>query len=113
MISFMGKKTWQPGKNLEKFLASHFGIPPREQESLVERISDAVSDTAFLVRQAIKEHPGFREIGKHLLNAWAEGVSGLRDKRTYAMGEWVPGKAFKGFSDPPKLKMRRRIIGKT
>lgn len=112
-ISFMGKKTWEPGKNLEKFLASHFGIPPREQESLVERISDAVSDTSPLVRQSMEEHPGFQEIGKHLLNAWAEGVGGLRNKRTYAMGEWVPGKAFEGFSDPPKLKARKRIIGKT
>jgi len=68
-ISFMGKKTWQPGKNLEKFLAGTFGIPPREQATLVEKIGDAVSETAPLVRQAMESHPGFREIGKHLLNA--------------------------------------------
>jgi len=112
-ISFMGKKTWQPGKNLQKFLAGIFGIPPREQAALVESIGDAISDTAPLVRQAMEAHPGFREIGKHLLKAWHEGVSDLRGQRTYALGDWKPGEAFFGFSDPPKLKAPRRIIGKS
>lgn len=112
-ISFMGKKTWQPGKNLEKFLAGNFGIPPREQALLVEKIGDAISDTAPLVRQTMKEHPGFRETGKHMLKAWSEGVGGLRNKRTYALGDWKPGAAFSGFSDPPKLKAPRRVFGKS
>ena len=111
-ISFMGKKTWHPGKNLERFIAAQFGIAPREQAVIVERISDAVSDTAPLVRDAMKEHPGFRDLGKHILNTWAEGVSGLRDKRAYAMGGWTQGDAFKGFSDPPKLKAPKRVIGR-
>ena len=111
-ISFMGKKTWHPGKNLERFIAAQFGIAPREQAAIVERISDAVSDTAPLVREAMKEHPGFRDLGKRMLNTWAEGVSGLRDKRAYAMGDWTPGDAFTGFSDPPKLKAPKRVIGR-
>ncbi len=112
-IAFMGKKTWRPGKNLEKFLAGNFGIPPREQAALVEKIGDAISDTAPAVRQAMEKHPGFREIGKHLLNAWREGVDELRNNRTYALGAWKSGEAFQGFSDPPKLKATRRIIGKS
>lgn len=112
-IAFMGKKTWQPGRNLEKFLAGNFGIAPREQAVLVEKISDAISETAPSVREAMKEHPGFREIGKHLLKAWAEGVRELRNKRTYALGDWKAGAAFQGFSDPAKLKAPRRIFGKS
>ncbi len=112
-ISYMGKKTWQPGKSLGKFLASQFGIAPREQATLVEQISDAVSDTAPLVRVAMAEHPGFREMGKHLLRAWSEGVGSLRDQHAYALGVWTPGDAFQGFSDPPPLKARRRIIGRS
>jgi serine/threonine-protein kinase HipA len=77
-ISFMGKKTWNPGKTLERFLTARFGIPPREQAAIIERISDAISDTAPLVRTAMDEHPKFRDLGKHLLKAWAEGVSDLR-----------------------------------
>jgi len=112
-VSLMGKKTWHPGKNMERFLASQFGIPPREQSALVERISDAVSDIAPMVRDAMKEHAGFRDLGKHMLNAWAEGVRGLRDKRVYGLGDWKSGQAFEGFSDPPKLKAKKRIVGKS
>ena len=43
-ISFGGKKTWTPGKNLSKFIAATFGIPLREQSEMIERISDAVAD---------------------------------------------------------------------
>ncbi len=92
-ISFMGKKTWLPGKNLEKFLSSNFGIPPREQSALVEQISDAISHTTPLVREAMDQNPDFREIGKRLLKAWFEGVSSLRNKHTYALGDWNPGTA--------------------
>ena len=74
-ISFMGKKTWQPGKNLGKFLAGNFGISAKEQAALVEKIGDAIADTAPMVRRAMVEHAGFREIGKHLLKTWHEGVA--------------------------------------
>lgn len=30
-IEFMGKKTWTPGKNLQKFIAGTFGIQPRSK----------------------------------------------------------------------------------
>ncbi len=107
-IAFMGKKTWLPGKNLGKFLAGHFGIALREQATLVEQISDAVSDVAPAVRAAMEEHAGFREIGKRLLNAWAQGVCELRDKRSYCLGDWNGGDAFVGFSDPCEVRTPKR-----
>jgi serine/threonine-protein kinase HipA len=63
-ISFLGKKTWTPGKNLSKFIAGTFGIPLREQSVMLERISDAVADTVPLVRERMSELPEFRDIGK-------------------------------------------------
>lgn len=112
-ISFMGKKTWHPGKNLERFITSQFGINPKEQALLVERISDAISDTAPLVRAVMEQHPQFRDLGKHLLNAWSGGVNALRDKRVYNRPGWEPGDAFSGFSDPPKLKVSKQIAGQS
>lgn len=103
-IEFMGKKTWKPGRNLQNFIAATFGIAPREQAAMVEAISDAVSDVGAQVREAMRTHPGFEELGKRMLMTWAEGVQGLRDKRVYAVGDWQPGAAFEGFSEPPKLK---------
>ena len=66
-ISFLGKKTWAPGKNLQKFIAATFGIQPKEQQHMVQAISDAVADVGPLVRQAMAQHPGFEDIGKRML----------------------------------------------
>jgi serine/threonine-protein kinase HipA len=112
-IEFMGKKTWAPGKNLQKFIAATFGIQPKEQSQMVEAISDAVADIAPQVRQAMAQHPGFEEIGKRMLMAWADGVQGLRDQRVYAVGEWEAGDAFEGFSPPEKLTAAANKIGRS
>ena len=112
-IEFMGKKTWTPGKNLQKFIAATFGIQPKEQQHMVQAISDAVADVGPLVRQAMRQHPGFEDIGKRMLQAWAEGVNGLRDQRVYAVGDWVAGNAFAGFSAPPKLETSKTKIGRS
>ena len=112
-IEFMGKKTWLPGKNLQKFIAATFGIQPKEQLLMVQAISDAVADVGREVRQAMTEHPGFQDIGKRMLLTWAEGVQGLRDQRVYAVGDWAAGKAFEGFSAPPKLAAETNKIGRS
>ena len=81
---------------------------------IIEAIGDAVSVTAVRVREAMTMHPGFVDIGKRMLIAWHEGVSGLRDSRTYAMGEWRAGELLAGFSEPPKLKNpRKAAVGRS
>ena len=112
-IDFMGKRTWAPGKNLQKFIAATFGIQPKEQQYMVQAISDAVADVAPQVRRATAQHPPFEDIGKRMLLAWAEGVQGLRDARVYAVGDWQAGAAFEGFSAPPKLVSPQEKIGRS
>ena len=112
-IAFMGKKTWAPGKNLQKFIAATFGIQPREQQQMVQAISDAMADVGPHVRQAMAQHPGFEDVGKRMLMAWAEGVLGLRDQRVYALGGWAPPNAFEDFSPPPKQKADSTKIGRS
>lgn len=112
-IEFMGKKTWTPGKNLQKFIAATFGIQPKEQQHMVQAISDAVADVGPQVRQAMTQHPGFEDIGKRMLMVWAEGVQGLRDQRVYALGGWEPPAAFEDFSPPPEQKTESTKIGRS
>lgn len=112
-IEFMGKKTWAPGKNLQRFISTTFGIQPKEQVQMVQAMSDAVADVAPLVRQAMAQHDGFRDIGKRMLLAWSDGVQGLRDQRVYAVGAWAAGDAFEGFSAPTKLETKATKIGRS
>jgi serine/threonine-protein kinase HipA len=112
-ISFMGKKTWTPGRSLQKFLSTIFGIEVKDQLEIVEAIGQAISDVAPSVRTAMDEHPGFSDIGKRMLLAWEEGINGLRHKSTYALGVTPLGEAFTGFSDPPKIVAGKPDIGRS
>jgi serine/threonine-protein kinase HipA len=112
-IAFMGRKTWTPGKLLQRFVVANFGIEVKAQLEIVEAIGDAVSEVAPSIRDAMKDHPAFADIGKRMLIAWRDGVSGLRDRRMYALGSWQPGEAMTGFSDPPKLENPRVVIGRS
>jgi len=112
-IEFMGKKTWAPGKNLQRFIATTLGVQPKEQQHMVQAISDAVADVAPLVRTAMVQHDGFNDIGKRMLMAWNEGVQGLRDQRVYALGHWAAGEAVEGLSAPSKLETKTSKIGRS
>lgn len=112
-IGFLGKKTWQPGKGLQRFISATFGIQPKEQVQMVQSISDAVADVAPQVRAAMAQHDGFQDIGKRMLQAWSEGVQGLRDQRVYAVGEWKGGDAFDGCSAPTKLEAKATKVGRS
>ena len=112
-IMFGGKKTWLPGKTLAKFITATFGIPDREQKRMVERISDAIADTAPAVREMMVHIDGFKDTGKRMLATWSEGVNYLRDSRMYGLSPWQSNPAFEGISDPPKLENQRTVIGRS
>lgn len=112
-ISFMGRKTWTPGKTLARFIAATFGVPVKVQSEIVEAIGDAVSDTAPLVRAAMKKYQDFGDLGARMLVTWNEGVSSLRDARMYSLPGWQPGAAFDGLAIPDKLETSETVIGKS
>jgi serine/threonine-protein kinase HipA len=112
-ISFTGRKTWLPGKTLGTFVTSTFGIPQREQKVILERISDAIAETAPAVRELMSGVAGFKDTGKRMLETWSEGVSALRETRMYGLSPWKSSTAFEGISDPPKLKSPRKVIGRS
>jgi serine/threonine-protein kinase HipA len=112
-ISFGGKKTWTPGKNLSKFIAATFGIPLREQSEMVERISDSVADVVPLVRNKMSDLLEFKDTGKRMLLAWHEGVNGLRDRRVYSVGDRPADNVFDGISDVPRLDSPRSVVGRS
>lgn len=80
---------------------------------IIESISNSVSETAPLVLKVIDEHPEFKDIGKRMLLAWQEGVTGLRDHRIYAAGDWSAARMSEGISDPTRLGDKKVAIGRS
>jgi serine/threonine-protein kinase HipA len=112
-IMFGGRKTWLPGKTLAKLITATFNISEREQKEMVERICDAVADTAPAVRGMMEGLAGFRDTGKRMLTTWSDGVNHLRDSRMYALSPWRSSEAFEGISDSPKLLNPRTVVGRS
>jgi serine/threonine-protein kinase HipA len=112
-IAFRGRKTWAPGKQLQQFITATFGVSVKDQKIIIDRIGDALIEVGFQVRAAMREHPGFNDIGKRMLLAWQEGIASLRDKRVYAMGEAEWGEAFRGLSAPEPVKPEKVVIGRS
>jgi serine/threonine-protein kinase HipA len=58
-------------------------------------------------------YAAFEDIGKRMLLAWNEGITGLRVKRVYSLQEWNPSSAFEGFSDPLRHSNGMAVIGRS
>ena len=112
-ISFLGKKTWEPGATLSRFIAAAFSVPLQEQKSMIEAISDSVTSVTPEVRQKMQDLPEFRDTGKRILLAWKEGIDGLRSKRMYSLGELPADAAWEGISEPSRLANPRTVLGKS
>lgn len=95
------------------FITATFGLPPRDQIEIVDRIATAMSEVGPQVREVMTTHAKFRQIGKRMLMSWQDGLAGLRDKRIYAMGVAELGEAFIGFSQPQSATPKRDVLGRS
>ncbi len=57
---------------------SRAGITPAGTRLILERICDALEDTAKEIRSYIKQHPKFQDVGQGMLQEWEKGISSLR-----------------------------------
>jgi serine/threonine-protein kinase HipA len=80
---------------------------------MIESICEAITDTAPNVRAAIQQHSEFRDLGKHMLLAWDEGIQTLRDKRHYSLSQPQNENLLGRISDPKKLANPKTIIGQS
>jgi serine/threonine-protein kinase HipA len=80
-LSIEGRKTWTPGKSLERFFNARLGIAPRDYAQMVERLCDAAVEVGREIIQAQKRQSRWREISKQMLHAWNEGMASIRSVR--------------------------------
>jgi uncharacterized protein YehS (DUF1456 family) len=46
---------------------------PAKIRAILERVSDALSQTEIELRSYIDEHPDFKEVGERMLQEWVKG----------------------------------------
>lgn len=73
-LHLAGTKKWWPRKVLERFALQALSLPPQKAAQTIDRIAEAIIDTAGLIPPYIREHPDFEEIGNAMLRNWQEGV---------------------------------------
>lgn len=78
-LSIEGRKTWMPGKSLEKFFKVRLGIFPRDYALMAERVCESAVDVGRELIHASRNDTRWRGIAKQMLHAWNEGINSLRD----------------------------------
>ena len=113
-LSILGRKTWAPGKMLERFFNTSLGIPPKKYNEMVERLCESAVAVGNEMIEAAKNEPQWHNVAKHMLHAWNDGMSSLRSPKSLAQFRGLD-LAIKtaGFSDPEPPDATREIIGRS
>lgn len=113
-LSVEGRKTWAPGKSLERFFNTRLGIAPRRYAEMVERLCESAVSVGNEIIEAARNEPRWRGIAKQMLHAWNDGMETLRaparSTPTRGLSEAIEAA---GFSDPEPPEKDRTLIGRS
>jgi serine/threonine-protein kinase HipA len=80
-LSIEGRKTWAPGKSLEKFFKTRLDIRPRAYAQMVEKVCESAVEVGREMIETAKNEPRWHDIAKQMLHAWNDGMASLRSAR--------------------------------
>jgi serine/threonine-protein kinase HipA len=113
-LSVDGRKTWTPGRTLEKFFNTRLGIAPRAYAGMVEQLCESAVEVGREVIEASRAEPRWRDIAKQMVNAWNDGMGTLRSvKPDRAARRLTNAIEAAGFSDPAPPEASRKLIGRS
>jgi serine/threonine-protein kinase HipA len=112
-LSIEGRKTWAPGKSLEKFFKARLGIAPPDYKQMIERLCESAVEVGREMIEAAKNEPRWHDIAKQMLHAWNEGMASVRsarkDNKLKGLTRYIQAA---GFSDPTPPE-RQSVIGRS
>ncbi|WP_263358575.1 type II toxin-antitoxin system HipA family toxin [Acidicapsa ligni] len=73
-LTLNGSTRWASAKDLQRLGETRMGASPARVKTILECISDAMSEVASAMRQYIKTHHDFEEVGNQMLAHWQVGV---------------------------------------
>jgi serine/threonine-protein kinase HipA len=74
-LTLNGSTRWPTAKELQRFGETRSGGTPSQIRDILALIAEAIHGTSAEVRSYIKKHPEFAEIGRRMLQQWAEGTA--------------------------------------
>jgi serine/threonine-protein kinase HipA len=74
-LTLNGTTKWPGAKELRRLGETRMGATPARVKQTLQRIADAMSQTAGEVRSYIGQHPEFSEIGVRMLQEWKQGAA--------------------------------------
>ena len=72
-LTLNGTTRWPTAKELRKLGETRAGGTPTKIRQILERIDQAIMETAKEVQSYAKDHPEFAEVGQRLLQEWESG----------------------------------------
>ena len=72
-LTLNGSTQWPDSKALRRLGETRMTAAPAKVRQILERISDALSQTEVDVRAYMKEHSEFRDVGARMLQEWQKG----------------------------------------
>lgn len=113
-LSIDGRKTWTPGKTLERFFNARLGIAPRRYAEMVEQLCDSAVTTGGELIEAARNEPRWHGVARQMLHAWNDGMESLRSpKKAAPLRKLSAAIEAAGFSDPEPPQSDRISIGRS
>lgn len=113
-LSVGGRQTWTPGRSLETFFKAVLGIPPRQYAAMVEQLCESAVEVGREVIVAANNEPAWRDVAKHMVHAWNEGMETLRSPKAALHSRGLDAAINEaGFSGPRKPERSREVIGRS
>jgi len=72
-LTLNGSTRWPAAKELRKLGETRAGGTPAKIRQMLERIDEAIQETATEVHSFIKQHAEFAGIGQRMLQEWESG----------------------------------------
>lgn len=74
-LTLNGSTRWATARDLQRLGETRLGATPARVRQILERIADAISSASEELRDYLKQHSEFEEVGKGMLQEWEHGVA--------------------------------------
>jgi serine/threonine-protein kinase HipA len=73
-LTLNGGTAWPAARELKKLGETRAGGTPAKIRQILERVAEAIRETAKEIEDRVRDHPEFAAIGERMMREWEEGI---------------------------------------